>query len=525
MSITPDGGWAVPSQDPHAAHSTPIARLQHARTPDRWIVGTLLLIALLTFFLPLASLQLPILGSQDFSGYDLMNKGREINQAVSSFGNGNAETPRVMDLEHTEDKSAIAANPSLEIPASIRYVSLVAIEIGLAFGCAVLALICCVSAPSQAATRVLSVVGGLAALAATLHLTIANSDMHSWLHQQLSATATLPSDNPFSGLTQQLETLAANAVQLKPGAGLYVLTATLMLASVILVSKILSPAGHPTLQEPSPVSGVTFMRKAAGIGLLITGVMVGVVVGRHYLTSPPNAPNAITGEFKMSKALSVVYGNYDPATKSSVVHTKNMSGESSPGHAIVILDSTYVQKSIRKHLLVTSAAADGEDCHACGAQVDAFVFSQTQRGWTAEIVDNDIAQTGAFGSAGKALAVLYGSDVHGFEISLEDGGQGITNANEVFIAPVSDHFRPVLSLTTESDNLGSCGSTDTETEVGHDPCAQTKSVVRFMKSIHQGFFDIAVQESGTAIAAQGLVRTDGRKLYEFDGGKYAEILQ
>lgn len=133
-----------------------------------------------------------------------------------------------------------------------------------------------------------------------------------------------------------------------------------------------------------------------------------------------------------------------------------------------------------------------------------------------------MARFGACGIAGNARPIEFAPGIYGFSLRLEDMHQGETNSSELFGAPVDSHFRPVLSLDTESDNLGNCGSTDPGMMLGHEPCVQTKSTIRFPRSVHQGFFDIEVDESGTANMDSAVIPTNSRKIYVFSKDKYIQ---
>jgi hypothetical protein len=106
--------------------------MSEKQSSERWIVGTLLIVALLTFFFPLVSLQVPILGSQEVSGYDLINKAKEFDQALDAFkskGLGEStSTPSQLepnDSESSESRSTM--------PLSAQTLSLIPIEIVLGF--------------------------------------------------------------------------------------------------------------------------------------------------------------------------------------------------------------------------------------------------------------------------------------------------------------------------------------------------------------------------------------------------------
>jgi hypothetical protein len=263
-------------------------------------------------------------------------------------------------------------------------------------------------------------------------------------------------------------------------------------------------------------------RKTFGLILLLLAMVAAGAVISHYIATPPLQPNAFAGEFSASKAFTFLFGNYDAASKSASVIVSDQAAQQSRGTSTLILDQSFAQGDEQKHLIVVSTAISGEDCHACDAGISAYLFVRRGDGWVAEIVDKEIGRFGAFGTAGKARAIEFGPGLYGFSLTLEDGHQGETDALELFAAPVDSHFRPVLSLGIESDNFGDCGSTDPEMILGHEPCVQSKSAIRFLKSVHQGFFDIAVDESGTKNSDNGVIATNGRKIYVFSEDKYIQ---
>jgi hypothetical protein len=521
MSITPEGGW---SESPlQGRRDSMAARLGHTsamHVSERWIVGLLLLVALLTFFFPLATVQLPILGNQEMSGYDLVTKGREFNRELTAVKPQNLGEGISAPAQSERNEFAAVSHSSM--PLSFQLISLIPIEIILGFGCAFIALLCCLGSFGLTPTKAFCSVGAIASIAALLHLVIANSDLHTWFREQMMARSSALANNPFAGLAQQIETLAVNSVQLKPGSGLFVEVAALSLAAVILLSRVLSSSpAIGAVMEPYESQDNGHRRTFGLILLLLAMVAAGAVIS-HYVATPPLQPNAFAGDFSASKALTFLFGNYDAASKSASVIVSDQSAQQSRGTSTLILDKSFAQGAEQKHLIVVSTAISGEDCHACDAGIGAYLFVRRGDGWIAEIVDKEIGRFGAFGTAGKARAIEFGPGLYGFSLTLEDGHQGETDASELFAAPVDGHFRPVLSLGIESDNLGDCGSTDPEMILGHEPCVQSKSAIRFLKSVHQGFFDIAVDESGTKNTDNGVVPTNGRKIYVFSEDKYIE---
>ena len=489
------------------------------QSSERWIIGALLTIALLTFFLPLATLQIPLMGDQDVSGYDLIARAKEFNQTLDAVKSQKLSEPSSGPSESVPVKPDAAMSHS-SMPLSVQALPFVPIEITVSFACALVALFGCLGPFRLVLAKATSTIGAVAATASLLHLTVANSDLHTWFRDQMKADSPALANNPFTELAQQIGNLAANAFQLKPGVGLYVLAASLLLATVFFHSRILSraPLTDPAMGvSQAQINGS--VRLLGFVALVLAVLSVAVVVFTHKAPSVPMGL-AFRGEFSVSKAFTYLFGNYDPSSKSSSVVIRDENGENPSGKSTLILDGPFFQNGEQKHLLVTSTAVSGEDCHACDAGIGAYVFARREGGWIAEIIDKEIGRFGAWGAAGKAKVVKFAPDVYGFSLTLDDMHQGEADSSELFVAPVSGHFRPVLSLGIESDNKGNCGSTDPETILGHTPCVQSESTIHFLNSIHNGYFDIEVDESGTAYTDQGVIPTNGRKLYLFSSEKY-----
>lgn len=255
--------------------------MNEMQSSERWIIGALLTVALLTFFFPLATLQVPILGSQDVSGYDLITKAREFNQALDTV---RSKELRGLGTEPSQpvpsESNAIVSDSS--IPLSVRTLPLIPIEIIASFACALLALFCCLGPFGSAPTKAFSAIGGVGAVAALLHLSVANSDLHTWFREQMKADSPDLANNPFAGLARQIENLAVNSVQLRPGVGLYVLAAALSLAAVVAISRVLSMSRTAEAAiELYPDQSSERARLFAFFALLLVGLTVAVIVLVH----------------------------------------------------------------------------------------------------------------------------------------------------------------------------------------------------------------------------------------------------
>jgi hypothetical protein len=221
------------------------------------------------------------------------------------------------------------------------------------------------------------------------------------------------------------------------------------------------------------------------------------------------------GAFDAQKALTALFGNYDVGSKTSsvtVARECSYSGRAL-GTLSVMLDSLFSQAGTAKHLLVTSTTVEGEDGHACGARIGAFVFTNRAGRWIPEIVDKEALRFGESGKAyGEARLVRFAPDVYGFSLIGDKGDY------EEFVAPVANHYRSVLSVDLDLGNANHapCGFP------GYPACVNSQLTVRLLGSAH-GLFDVETSEIGTELNDQGgVVPVKRKRLYIFSGDKYVE---
>ena len=80
-------------------------------------------------------------------------------------------------------------------------------------------------------------VGAVGALSATIHVTIINSDLHTWSQESMEFPL---HGNFFAGFAQQLGKVLASKIQIIPGVGLYVLAVALVLVALAYHSRLLA---------------------------------------------------------------------------------------------------------------------------------------------------------------------------------------------------------------------------------------------------------------------------------------------
>jgi hypothetical protein len=235
---------------------------------------------------------------------------------------------------------------------------------------------------------------------------------------------------------------------------------------------------------------------------------------------------AFNGAFSAPKALTALFGNYDGKSKSSSVtvqraelsETDGTAGASAGGKLTVMLDSPFTKGGAAKHLLVTTTTVEGEEGHPYQARIGAFLFANRTGRWIPEIVDKEALRSGEYGTAGEAQAVRFAPGVYGF--SLTDSSCRGECAGEEFVAPVGNHYRSVLAVTTLENDLDHCDRPDAPW--GRIACYEKKQTVRFLESAH-GFFDIETTETGTELNEQrSVVPVNRKRIFVFSGEKYVE---
>ena len=228
-----DGGKSLKNQPVEIERSTPI-HPPPSNVERNAIVGCCVL-SLLLFFFPLLTIQIPIAGQQDVSGYDVFSKLTEFREKL-----------KPPDASQTNPYTTAPRTPPPDMPLSIQLGWLTPLTIIVAFVCAAIALVTAFKAIQI--SRIVCVVGAVCAVAAILHITIMNSDLHSWLAESMKTAQSELKGNPYAGLAENIGTLMLNAFQIKPGWGVYALLVLLGLAAVLGFSRVLSrlrvaPAG------------------------------------------------------------------------------------------------------------------------------------------------------------------------------------------------------------------------------------------------------------------------------------------
>ena len=248
---------------------------------ERWIVGALFTITLLAFFFPLSSLQFPVVGTIDVSGYDVLSKSQQLKDRLMNLQNPVSE----LSTEAPSASDSHSPTPT-SLPYSIRTITALPFEILGSFGLSAISLLLCVIGASRGAAKVSSTAASILGIGSILHIVMADSDLHGWLQAQIRPSANQTGDNPFGTLVQNIGSLVANAFHLRPGAGLYALAASASVGALFLHSGLLSNG----ITDREPAQSDQHLQSDAGARLfafVVTAVLVvgaAVYVLRHQAT-------------------------------------------------------------------------------------------------------------------------------------------------------------------------------------------------------------------------------------------------
>jgi hypothetical protein len=202
---------------------------------ERFVVAVLAAVAALTFFLPLFSIHVPIVGDQQVTGYETASKIKQLTQRIRSATGNGREGDQKPSVKLPKMPGGDSSTPS-SLPLSIRFSWLIPVFIIGAFAAALLTLLG--SLTSLRLAKIGGVAGTVCSVLALVHLTAMNSDMHQLLENTLQGGT--GDRNPLEGLARFLGSALISNLDLNPGAALYVLAAALALATALVYSRLIS---------------------------------------------------------------------------------------------------------------------------------------------------------------------------------------------------------------------------------------------------------------------------------------------
>jgi hypothetical protein len=179
----------------------------------------------LSFFLPVISIQAPIVGKMEFSPFNIVSRiASSSSQKSPSFTDVTAMTKEVSKSEASSPSSIQKSNP---VPLGIAVIPFMPGEVAIAYLSLILIVFGLTVNPLQQNIRIAAVVGLAASVIALVSIYLFSDAIQS----SMAANFNTPEmrDNPFAALGQAL----VQSVHVDPGSGIYLLVSAMAVMLIV----------------------------------------------------------------------------------------------------------------------------------------------------------------------------------------------------------------------------------------------------------------------------------------------------
>jgi hypothetical protein len=224
------------------------------------------------------------------------------------------------------------------------------------------------------------------------------------------------------------------------------------------------------------------------------------------------------------QALVMIYGNYDPASKSSTwvnipfPDKEDASGyfEKRKGLVRAIFFKAYHEDGKSKIFLLTKTIPTNIsfDCHACLPLIGGAIFVQRIGSWEIEAQNQFIMYDGEYGELPIMKLIAVGKNKFG--VSLEYSHIAISNRELSILVPYKKSIVNAHKEIIYYENFSNCEPSKTI------QCEAYTADVNFEKSSKGYFYDIQVKRFGTVYSDKRgkTMPVDQDISYQFINGKY-----
>jgi len=237
------------------------------------------------------------------------------------------------------------------------------------------------------------------------------------------------------------------------------------------------------------------------------------------------APLALPADFSLPDAMKALYGNYDPAKKTSTFRLVKKFPNTffdKPGKVEVheFLAAEAMDSGAMKVFVLTyavPAAAPEFSCHACAPVIGAAIFAKKGGAWAVESAEKAYDVLGNWGGPPQAAIVRAGPDRGAIELTPANTKQGGTEASTVILLPWKGEIREAFSAETESTEASDCGD--------GNQCADKTGEVSFARGANPDYDDIVLTIAGTETSAKTgkEVKVQRVQKWKFSDGKYVRV--
>lgn len=260
--------------------------------------------------------------------------------------------------------------------------------------------------------------------------------------------------------------------------------------------------------------------RTALLSLLLLFIALPVCASAQGGQRPPARRNAAAAAAGEAVIMRMMYGNYDPRTKTSrwdkptKAALEMLSQSAGPLYSQMGGAFPFQQEGEKKLLFVTWSVPRNYDCHGCGALISVAVFSQAAGKWKLETTEAALTTSGAWGKPGEFKLEQIGPERHALVVSSGFTGQGETTEAAFFYAREGAKFKQILALDIHSDNGGNC-------DPPGRPCYDFNSTYEFKPGGTEPYYNLIVSSTGTKLNDKGKVAPiRKRQIYVFKDGEY-----
>jgi hypothetical protein len=215
--------------------------------------------------------------------------------------------------------------------------------------------------------------------------------------------------------------------------------------------------------------------------------------------------------------MTALYGNYDPATRSSSIVAPHGADEQNEKEIVraFFLDG-FRDSDEDKVLLVTYAVPAGGRFtrHDCRPLVGEALFRKGTSGWTVEASWQPDSKFGGGCEPPNAEIFQFGPHQFGIELKVSASAQGERATEISLLAPWAGSFTSAFQTDTEDNNLHGCPPK------GPAPCHASSSLLKSVPGDNPDYYDLLVETFGTRLTNGAIEDISYTKHLRFADGRY-----
>lgn len=278
----------------------------------------------------------------------------------------------------------------------------------------------------------------------------------------------------------------------------------------------------------------TGLVEASDLGLVIVTATSGGFTGSAALTIERRiiTEGSIPADFTVAKAMSILYGNFDGETKSSIADLPPLPDSSltlpKQNETYPFFIGQVTESGGSKIFFGTYASAEGY-CHACAVLIGMAVFVRGHDDWVVESATKKAIFDGEWGEPPTPRILRIGPSHAAVE--LEVAG---FYSNAAILVPWNGEIRGAFSEIVGEGNGQVCSdeSSEGDEDSAPQPCVRSDKKISFAPGANPDYYDMILTLSGTTLAEEKpyklvtpykILQVSGSERRIFAEGKYVPV--